>query len=184
MSSRTQPKTRGFTLLEVMVAIAIFALGSVSVLAIRTNSYREARAARDYNTARYLLQVQMEEVLLEPKEFEDGDEGEFEDIEDEAVRARYTWRVELEEINLLGGEDDEEEEIVERASRRRNDDEDDSEGGGLGDDGGFGGEDEEEEIRVWRVQVSILYPGRRGEVSELSATTYLPGEAIEDEGFF
>ncbi len=173
------PKRGGFTLLEVLVAVAVFALGAVSVLAVRSNSFREARAARDFNVSRYLLQQQIEHIMLFPEDYEDGDEGSFEDEEDPQIIDRYTWRVEIEEIDLIGGGDDDEEDegFTRRATRS---DRDDQEDGG----GGFGGDGEETEIQVWRVTLYIEYPARNGELTHVSATTYLPGETWESDDLF
>ena len=180
MRSRSES---GFTLLEVLVAVAIFALGSVSVLAVRTNCYREFVASRDFNTARFLLQKQMGAVLTQPREYEDGDEGDFEDEEDPLLKQRYYWSVEMEEIFLLGDEEDDDEGMRQRVNRRdeRNDDEDD---GGNQGDGGFGGDEEQEEVTVWRITVFVHYPGRGGSIAHISATTYVDSTEIEDEELF
>jgi len=177
---RRDDRHAGFTLLEVLVAVAIFSMGAVTVLAVQTNAYREYRAARDIGTARYLLQKMMGELYVSPDAYEDGEEGEFEDEPDD-VRMRFTWSVRIEEIFLIGGDDDEEDEAITRRARRR----EGREGGeGTGTGGGFGDEEEEPEVSVWRVTAFVHYPGFRGE-KHLSATTFFPADSIaSDDDFF
>jgi len=183
-SLRRPAREAGFTLLEVLVAVAIFALGSVAVLAIRSNSFKEAAAADTMNLARFLLQRKMEEVLLEPDRYKDGDEGTF----DEPEFARFTWGVEIEEITLIGGSDEDgygdgtssgrsgrAEEETKRADLSGS-------GRNEGDDGAFGGE-EPTEVIVYQFTVYIWVITAKGE-KHYSASTYLPSDRVADEELF
>jgi general secretion pathway protein I len=83
--NRTQ---RGFTLLEVMVAVAILALVLVTLMGVKNGSTRDVMLADHITTATLLAKRMMTETLLTgtltPKE----DEGEF--PEDEFKD--YTWK--------------------------------------------------------------------------------------------
>jgi general secretion pathway protein I len=82
---RTQ---RGFTLLEVMVAVAILAMVLVTLMGVQNGSTRDVMLADHITTATLLAKRMMTETLLTgtltPKE----DEGEF--PEDEFKD--YTWK--------------------------------------------------------------------------------------------
>jgi len=78
---------RGFTLLEVMVAVAILGLVIVSLLGLRNRSLEDVQLAERITTATMLAERKMVETLsstLLPLE----DDGEFE----EAEFKEYTWK--------------------------------------------------------------------------------------------
>jgi prepilin-type N-terminal cleavage/methylation domain-containing protein len=173
---RSRPAERGFTLLEVLVAVAIFALGSVAVLAARSNSFKEAAAAENMNRCRYLLQRQMEAILLEPDRYQDGEEGGFEEEE----FARYGWGVDIEEVILIGGDEEgytDEDDGGRSEERTRRVDIP----GGPGDD--EAAEGDLEEVTVFRVTVYVYYPTAQG-LKHISATTYLPSDRVAEDSLF
>jgi general secretion pathway protein I len=83
--NRTQ---RGFTLLEVMVAVAILAMVLVTLMGVKNGSTRDVMLADHITTATLLAKRMMTETLLTgtltPKE----DEGEFPEDEFKG----YTWK--------------------------------------------------------------------------------------------
>lgn len=58
-------RTRGFTLIEVLVALAIAAIGLASVLAIVTNTARNASSLRDRTFAGWIAANRLAETRLE-----------------------------------------------------------------------------------------------------------------------
>ncbi len=86
-SAIRNPQSRGFTLLEVMVAVAILAVVLVSLLGLKNRSTEDVMLAEHMTTATLLAKRMMTEMLLRaPAPTED--EGAFE--EDEFKD--YTWR--------------------------------------------------------------------------------------------
>lgn len=64
--TRTNPSTRGFTLLEVLVATAIMAIATVTLLSALTTSLRNAGRITDADRAALLARQKMDELLLTP----------------------------------------------------------------------------------------------------------------------
>ena len=87
-SALRTPQSRGFTLLEVMIAVVILGIVLVSLLGLNSRSVRDVALAERITTATLLAQRLMVETLsaasLTPKE----DEGEFK----EEAYADYTWK--------------------------------------------------------------------------------------------
>ncbi len=69
-------RDRGFTLLEVIVAIAILGMGIVMVMQLFSAGLRSGRLSREYSMAVLHAREKMEEMLIEPAqgtgEFDDG----------------------------------------------------------------------------------------------------------------
>lgn len=76
---------RGFTLLEVVVAMAIFAAGIVAVLQLYSGALRLAAGSRDAAASSIYARQRMEEALLVPEPVEGVERGTFGD--------RYRWEV-------------------------------------------------------------------------------------------
>lgn len=96
--SRTGPlagpdRSRGFTLLEVLVAFVIFALSFSVVLEIIAGSMRSAVRARDYSEAALLAQSLMEGVGNEVPLEAGVSQGETED--------GFTWVIEISDFEGL-----------------------------------------------------------------------------------
>lgn len=84
---RSELVSRGFTLLEVMVAVAILGLVLVSLLGLRNRSLQDVLLAQRITTATMLAERQMADTLsgaLLPRE----EEGEFEEEEFK----EFTWK--------------------------------------------------------------------------------------------
>lgn len=78
----------GFTLLEVMVAVAILALVVVSLLGLRNRSLQDVQLAERITTATMLAQRVMTDTLLAKALLPDEQEGTF---EEEAFKD-YAWK--------------------------------------------------------------------------------------------
>jgi general secretion pathway protein I len=90
MLERNLQCRQGFTLLEVMIAMAILAISLVAVFRSQSQSVKMAGEARFLTTASLLAQGKMAELeSLKPQELSDGNGGFGEDFPD------YLWRVEV-----------------------------------------------------------------------------------------
>jgi general secretion pathway protein I len=86
-------KQGGFTLVEVVVAMAILGISLVLVIELFSGGLRLARASEEYTVAGQLAREKMEELALN-NQFEEGiKEGEFD--------STYRWQVEVKKIDLL-----------------------------------------------------------------------------------
>lgn len=77
---------RGFTLLEVIVAIALFAAGIVAISRLFTGSLRLSGGARDASVAAIYARQRMEEALLAPDPVDGTEQGTFGE--------GYRWKLE------------------------------------------------------------------------------------------
>jgi general secretion pathway protein I len=90
----------GFTLLEVMVAMAIIAIALTAVLGSQSQSVSLASEAKFYTTAAFLAQGKMAEIRLKNPDDLTSDSGDFgEDF------PGYLWQVTLNSVNLDNMED-------------------------------------------------------------------------------
>jgi prepilin-type N-terminal cleavage/methylation domain-containing protein len=107
----------GFTLVEVLLAMAILGICVTGLLVAVSQSLTVARKARLYDTARNLIaRVELEQPLLLIEEFEEGEEeGDF-----EGGPEGYRWRrtIELPEIAPAAGGLFEEEQDLYKVSTR------------------------------------------------------------------
>lgn len=91
----------GFSLLEVMVSVAILGISLVIVLEIATNNVRATYHARAITTASFLARTKlaaMEDDLLEVG-FSQGDQEDQGDFGDEGF-ANYRWETLIEAVSL------------------------------------------------------------------------------------
>jgi general secretion pathway protein I len=83
----------GFTLVEVVVAMAILGISLVLVIELFSGGLRLGRASEEYTVAAQLARQKIEEIALS-KQVEEGiEEGEFD--------STYRWQVEVKKIDLL-----------------------------------------------------------------------------------
>ena len=91
----------GFTLLEVMAAVAILALTLVVLLSVITNNMRATAHSRMLTTATFLARgkiVSLEDGLIE-KGFQDLDETDDGNFADDGFR-EFSWTTAIEKIQL------------------------------------------------------------------------------------
>jgi len=102
MRRRTDPRGEGgFTLLEVMAAVAILALTLVVLLSVISNNMRATAHARMLTTATFLARgkiVSLEDSLIE-KGFQDLDENDDGNFADQGFR-EFSWTTAIEKIQL------------------------------------------------------------------------------------
>ena len=87
---------QGFTLLEVMIAVAILAIGLVSLFQLFSGSLHSAKVSADYTRAVMGARAKMDEILgcLYVEDFEALEkQGEFGTGEGEDLLKGYSWEV-------------------------------------------------------------------------------------------
>lgn len=90
----------GFTLLEVMIAIAIMAVGFASILMVETASIRAMERTIEMNTVAMLAKNQMVEAELEFQERTFGEVKEEDHGTFKAPHDKYSWTREIKEIKF------------------------------------------------------------------------------------
>ncbi|HEX2659179.1 MAG TPA: prepilin-type N-terminal cleavage/methylation domain-containing protein [Polyangia bacterium] len=96
-----RPRDAGFTLLEVMAALAILALTLVTLLSVITNNVRATARAQALTTATFLARgkiVSLEDGLIE-KGFQDLDENDAGTFVDDGF-PDFGWSTAIEKIQL------------------------------------------------------------------------------------
>ena len=90
---RVRAKNQGFTLLEVLVAMAILGIGLIVVIELFSGGLRLGRTSEEYTRAVGYARMKLEEISL-AKSLEEGiEEGEFD--------REYRWQVEVKKVDLL-----------------------------------------------------------------------------------
>lgn len=90
-------KARGFTLIEVLVAVAILGIGLTAILELFSGGLRLGRASEEYTKAVNYARMKMEEMAVKPEVAEGVEEGSFDDT--------FRWQVEVKKVDLLPIED-------------------------------------------------------------------------------
>jgi general secretion pathway protein I len=85
--------TTGFTLIEVVVAMAILGVGIGVLLELFSGSLRLVRTSSEYTKAVNYARVKMEEMTVKPTMNEGMEEGEFD--------AAYRWQVDVKRVDIL-----------------------------------------------------------------------------------
>jgi general secretion pathway protein I len=96
MFERYRANTRidkGFTLLEVLVAVAILGVGLTIIIELFSGGLRLGRTSEEYTRAVNYARLKMEEMAVKPTIKEGSEEGEFDET--------FRWQVEVKKVNLL-----------------------------------------------------------------------------------
>lgn len=99
-SAIRNPQSNGFTLLEVMVAVAILGMVLVTLLGVKNRSMQDVLLADHITTATMLATRKMNEILLSPSTrsiVQQEDEGEF---PEEEFRD-YVWKHSISQLQPL-----------------------------------------------------------------------------------
>jgi general secretion pathway protein I len=86
----------GFTLIEVVVALAILGIGLTVIIELFSGGLRLGRASVEYTKAVNFARMKMEEIAIKPNIQEGTEEGEFDPT--------YRWQVEIKKTNLLSAQ--------------------------------------------------------------------------------
>lgn len=86
-------KKTGFTLIEVMVSIALLGIGLMLIIELFSGGLRLGRTSQEYTQATHYARTKMEELNLKPPTEEGVEEGEFD--------SNYRWKIEMKKVNLL-----------------------------------------------------------------------------------
>ena len=92
-----EPTTRlnkGFTLIEVVVALAILGVGLTVIIELFSGGLRLGRASMEYTKAVNYARVKMEETMAKPTIEEGTQEGESDD-------KTFRWQVGMKKVDLL-----------------------------------------------------------------------------------
>ena len=92
----------GFTLLEVLVSLAIIATVLVSIMRLQSQTISMNETVRFYCLAPFLAQSKLAEVQMDPESFSGTDSGDF-----GSSFPEYDWQVRVEEKEFLLPEEDE-----------------------------------------------------------------------------
>lgn len=88
---RSKPK--GFTLIEVVVAMAILGIGLIVIIELFSGGLRLARTSMEYTEAVNYARMKMEEMGVKQTMEEGSEEGEFDDT--------FRWQVETKKVDIL-----------------------------------------------------------------------------------
>ncbi len=88
MSHRDSLTTTGFTLIEVVVALAILSIGLTVIIESFAGGLRLAKTSQDYTKAMNFAKMKIEEITSQQKVEEGTDEGKCDD-------ERFRWQVKI-----------------------------------------------------------------------------------------
>jgi prepilin-type N-terminal cleavage/methylation domain-containing protein len=89
---------RGFTLIEVVISLAILGAGLMVIIELFAGGLRVGRASGEYTQATQYARMKMGELALKPPAAEGVEEGEFDES--------YRWKAETRRVDLLPFEKD------------------------------------------------------------------------------
>jgi general secretion pathway protein I len=96
MYQRNRGKTKfgkGFTLIEVVIALAILGVGLTVIIELFSGGLRLGRTSVEYTRAANHARMKIEEIAIKPNIREGSEEGEFDPI--------YRWQVGIKKVDLL-----------------------------------------------------------------------------------
>jgi general secretion pathway protein I len=91
--------SKGFTLIEVVVALAILGIGLTVIIELFSGGLRLARTSEEYTKAMNFARMKMEEITSQQKIEEGTDEGNCEDD-------TFHWQVKIKKTDILPVEKD------------------------------------------------------------------------------
>jgi general secretion pathway protein I len=94
MITHRPKRNKGFTLIEVVVALAILGIGLTVIIELFSGGLRLARASMEYTEAVNYARIKMEEIAVKPGLEEGTQEGESED-------KTFRWQVGVKKVDLL-----------------------------------------------------------------------------------
>jgi prepilin-type N-terminal cleavage/methylation domain-containing protein len=86
-------KNRGFTLIEIVVAMAILGIGLIVIIELFSGSLRLGRTSEEYTKAVGLARMKLEEMTLREDLKESEEEGEFD--------KDFRWQVGVNKVDIL-----------------------------------------------------------------------------------
>ncbi len=86
-------RTHGFTLMEVVVALAVLGVGLIVIIELFSGGLRVGRVSGEYSQAVGYARLKMEDISLAREINEGMEEGEFD--------KSYRWRLEVQKVNIL-----------------------------------------------------------------------------------
>ena len=92
-ASRNPCSTTGFTLIEIVVALAILGIGLTVIIELFSGGLRLGRTSEEYTRATGYARMKMEEIISKRNIQEGTDEGDFDET--------FRWQVDVKKIDLL-----------------------------------------------------------------------------------
>jgi general secretion pathway protein I len=86
-------KSKGFTLIETLVAIMVLSISLVAIMQLFSGGLKAARLSENYTRAVFHAREKMEELLVSPKMAEGELEGSFDD--------EFRWKAEIRHIESV-----------------------------------------------------------------------------------
>lgn len=86
-------RQRGFTLIEIVVALSILGVGLIVIIELFAGGLRLGRTSEEFSKAVSLARMKLEEVSLNPVLQEGSESGEFD--------KDFRWQVAVDKINIL-----------------------------------------------------------------------------------
>ena len=169
---RRRSRQAGFTLLELVLAITLFAFIIVEVLADRETSIKMSADARMIQMVRYLAQSKIDEIRHDPSQFNDTDSGDFSELDPEdPIYERFTWSMEMRQLVAVGASEESADEYLFPEDEDAEPTASSAEGEGPG------------AYYVRRLTVIVAYEAGDVERPDLSIkiVTYIPAEEEEEE---